>query len=75
MRPARRVKLPWYEQVATYDSQAAPSYYAYAEAERHYGLGDRATVDVDVECYPSGTTASAKGVKDNGTVKVREAAP
>jgi hypothetical protein len=68
-------KLLWYEQVAIYDSQAAPSYYAYSETERHYGLGDRAMVDVEVEFYPSGKTVSAKGVKANGTVKVREAAP
>jgi hypothetical protein len=68
-------KLLWYEQVAIYDSQAAPSYYAYAETERYYGLGDRATVDVEVEFYPSGKTERLKGVKANGTVKVREAAP
>ncbi len=67
-------KLLWYEQVAIYDSQAAPSYYAYAETERHYGLGDRAAVDVEVEFYPSGQTVRVKGVKANGTVKVREPA-
>jgi hypothetical protein len=65
-------KLLWYEQVAIYDSQAAPSYYAYAETERHYGLGDRTTVDVEVEFYPSGKTERVKGLKANGTVKVRE---
>jgi hypothetical protein len=65
-------KLLWYEQVAIYDSQAAPSYYAYAETERHYGLGDRKTVDVEVEFYPSGKKVRVKDVKANTTVKVQE---
>jgi hypothetical protein len=68
-------QLLWYEQVAIYDSQAAASYYAYAETERHYGLGDRTEVDVEVEFYPSGKPVRVPNVKANGTVKVREAAP
>src|SRR5262249_51445082 len=47
-------RLLCYAQVAIYDSQAAPSYYAHAETERHSGLGDRAAVDVEVEFSPSG---------------------
>ena len=60
------------EQVAVYDSQAAPSYYSYAETERHYGLGDRKAVDVEVEFYPSGKKVRVKDVKANTTVKVPE---
>ena len=32
-------QLLWYEQVAIYDSQASASYYAFAQTERHFGLG------------------------------------
>jgi RNA polymerase sigma factor (sigma-70 family) len=66
-------ELLWYEQIAIYDSQAAQSYYGFAETERHYGLGRRATVDVEVEFYPSGKKVRAENVKANTTTRVREA--
>jgi hypothetical protein len=65
-------QLLWYEQVAIYDSQAAPSYYAYAQTERHFGLGERTSVDVAVEFYPSGKTVWQRGVRADRTVVVRE---
>ena len=65
-------KLLWYDQVAIYDSQAAMSYYAVKQTERHFGLGDRDTVDVSVEFYPSGTVWWARGVKANTTLVIRE---
>jgi hypothetical protein len=65
-------KLLWYEQVAIHSSQSAQSYYSYGETERHYGLGRRPTVDVQVEFYPSGKTITKTGVRANGTVTVRE---
>jgi hypothetical protein len=67
-------KLLWSEQVACYSSQSAQSYYSYAETERHYGLGRRAQVDVQVEFYPSGKRVEKKGVPANEVVTVTEAA-
>ncbi|HEY7427060.1 MAG TPA: sigma-70 family RNA polymerase sigma factor [Gemmataceae bacterium] len=68
-------QLLWYEQVAIYDSQSAQSYYAHAETERHYGLGARSRVDVEVEFYPSGEIVRARDVKANTTIKVHEKTP
>jgi hypothetical protein len=68
-------ELLWYEQVVICDSQAAQSYYGYAETERHYGLGRRTSVDVEIEFYPSGRTRRAAGVSANATIKVREDGP
>lgn len=68
-------RLLWYEQVATYDSQSAQSYYSYAETERHYGLGDRRAADVEVEFYPSGKKVRIANVPANGVVRVSEGAP
>ncbi len=68
-------QLLWYEQVAIYDSQASQSYYGYAETERHYGLGSRSAVDVEVEFYPSGKKVHIKEVKANTTTKVHEGSP
>ena len=65
-------KLLWYEQVAIYDSQASTNYYGAAETERHFGLGDRAAVDVEVEFYPSGKKAAKAGVAANATVRIVE---
>lgn len=65
-------KLLRYEQVAIFDSQAAASYYAYAETERHYGLGQRERVDVSIEFYPSGKTVLRRDVPANGTVRITE---
>ena len=70
--PSGSPQLLWYEQVAIYDSQAAPSYYAYAQTERHFGLGKRTSVDVAVEFYPSKKTVRQRGVGADRTVVIRE---
>ena len=62
----------WYEQVSIYDSQAAASYYALAATERHFGLGERETVDVSVEFYPSPRLIWKRGINANQTVEVAE---
>ena len=48
------------------------SYYAAARSERHFGLGDRTSVDVSVESHPSGHKVEQKGVKADTTVEIRE---
>lgn len=65
-------KLLAYEQVSIYNSQAAMAYYGAAETERHYGLGERARVDVEVEFYPSRRTVRKEGVSAGTTVRVEE---
>ena len=65
-------RLLWYEQVTIYDSQAAASYYSMSVTERHFGLGNRDTVDVKVEFYPSGRVVWRRAVNVNRTVKVAE---
>jgi hypothetical protein len=65
-------KLLWYEQVVIGNSQSAHTYYSYNVTERHYGLGDRAAVDVSVEFYPSGKKVELKGVRANTTAEIRE---
>jgi hypothetical protein len=64
-------QLLWYEQVATYDFQVATSYYGHSETERHFGLGNRATVDVVVE-FPSGHVTRQNNVSANQTVRILE---
>ena len=61
-----------YEQVMIYDSQAAASYYSFAETERHFGLGQRTAVDVSVEFYAPGKTVWQRGAAANGTIVIRE---
>jgi hypothetical protein len=61
-----------YEQVAIYNSQAAASYYALAVTERHFGLGSREKVDVEVEFYPSGKRVWQTGARANEVAVVRE---
>ncbi len=68
-------QLLWYEQVAIYNSQSAQSYYALAETERHYGLGRRGSVDVEIEFYPSGKKVRKTDVPANSTIKVNEETP
>ncbi len=68
----RTQKLLWYEQVVIASSQSAQSYCSHGETERHYGLGRLATVDVQVEFYPSGHKIEKKGVKANGTIAIHE---
>jgi hypothetical protein len=65
-------KLLSYEQIIIAGRQTAHTYYAFGTTERHFGLGDRASVDVRVEFYPSGKVVSQAGVKADQTVEVRE---
>ena len=65
-------KLLWYEQVVNMDSQSAHSYYSYGTTERHYGLGDRKSMDVTVQFYPSGKRVTKSGVEANSTVEIPE---
>ena len=65
-------QLLWYEQVAIYCSQAAASYYAYGETERHFGLGQRNAADVSVEFYPSGKVVWQRGAAADATVRIQE---
>ena len=65
-------KLLAYEQVAVWGKQACHSYYAYPLTDRHFGLGDRTTVDVAVEFYPSGKTVGKKGVQADTTLEIHE---
>jgi Calx-beta domain/FG-GAP-like repeat/Bacterial Ig-like domain (group 2)/ASPIC and UnbV len=70
---AGTTQLLWYEQVAQYDFQVATSYYGYGETERHYGLGNRAKVDVVVQ-FASGRVTRVNDVAANQTLHVFESA-
>ena len=65
-------KLCDYEQVAVWGRQSFHSYYSAARTERHFGLGKRQRVDVEVEFYPSGKKAVFKEVQADRTILVRE---
>jgi len=65
-------KLLWFEQVAIWGRQSFHSYYAPAQTERHFGLGERSSVDVSVEFYPSGKKVEKKNVKADTVVEIRE---
>ena len=65
-------RLLWFEQVAIYDSQASASYYSFAQTERHFGLGQRTTVDVQVEFYPSSKVVWQRDAAADRTVVIRE---
>jgi hypothetical protein len=66
-------QLLWYEDVGIYCRQVQPGYgYHFAETERHYGLGTRATVDVSVEFYPSRKLVKKEGVTSKTTVRIGE---
>ncbi len=67
-------RLIWYEQVAIYDSQSAASYYSLAQTERHFGLGNRTSVDLSVQFYPSGSVVWRRGASAGHTVAIRERA-
>src|SRR4029078_1139865 len=60
------------EEVAIYCFQAANSYYGYATSERHFGLGDRAAVDVEVTFRPSGRVRRVNGVATGTTIEITE---
>jgi hypothetical protein len=60
------------ESVAIYCFQAASSYYGQATTERHFGLGGRTNVDVEVEFYPSGRIVRRAATAANGRIYVYE---
>ena len=60
------------ESVAIYCFQAAASYYGEALTERHFGLGARTAVDVEVEFDPSGRIVRQASVGADATIIVRE---
>jgi hypothetical protein len=62
-------QLLWYEQVAQYDFQVATSYYGTNETERHFGLGNRTTVDVVVQ-FADGHLTRVNNVAANQTIRV-----
>lgn len=70
--PGAPTKLIWSEQIMILDSQSAHSYYAYAQTERHFGLGQHPAVDVSVEFYPSGKRIDKRAVPANSTLVVNE---
>jgi hypothetical protein len=64
-------QLLWYEQVAQYDFQVATSYYGASQTERHFGLGNRSSVDVVVE-FPGSHVTRTNSVAADQTVSVLE---
>lgn len=64
--------LLWFEEVLVYSKQAQQNYYAFDALERHYGLGNRTSVDVTVTFYPSGTVVRKNGVSADTTVTIGE---
>jgi len=70
--PAAGGRLLWCEQVQVIASQSAHSYYAHCQTERHFGLGARSAVDVEVQFYPSGKVVRKRGAAANSTVVIDE---
>ena len=68
----RGEKPLWHEQIALWGRQSFHSYYAAAVTERHFGLGDRETVDVSVVFHPSGKRVEKKGAKADAVVLIEE---
>ena len=67
-------KLMWFEEVMILDSQSAHSYYSLAPTERHFGLGQRRIVNVQVEFYPSGKIVE-RNARANSTLVISELSP
>jgi hypothetical protein len=65
-------KLLWYEEVLAFSKQAQQNYYAFDQLERHYGLGDKTSVDVTITFYPSGTTVRKNGAMADSTIVIGE---
>jgi hypothetical protein len=65
-------QLIGYESVAIYCFQAAASYYGAAVTERHFGLGARANVDIEVEFSPSGRIVRHPAADADSVVEVHE---
>ena len=68
---AGTTQLLWFEEVAQYDFQVATSFYGYGETERHFGLGNRTSVDVVVR-FSSGRVTRINNVAADQTVRVLE---
>jgi hypothetical protein len=62
----------WQDQIAIWGRQSFHSYYGAAVTERHYGLGDRESVDVSVVFHPSGKRVEKKGVPADRVVVIEE---
>jgi hypothetical protein len=60
------------ESVAIYCFQAAASYYGEALTERHFGLGARTAVDVEVEFDPSGRVVREANVAADAAIVIHE---
>jgi MYXO-CTERM domain-containing protein len=69
---AGTTKLLWYDEVIIRAKQVQQNYYSFAETERHFGLGSRASVDVVVHFYPSNKEVKKAGVAANSTVRIGE---
>jgi len=65
-------KLLWYEEVLAFSKQAQQNYYAFDQLERHYGLGDKTSVDVTITFYPAGTTVRKDGAMADSTIVIGE---
>jgi RNA polymerase sigma-70 factor (ECF subfamily) len=65
-------KRLWFEELSSTAKQVQLNSYFFAESERHFGLGDRATVDVAVHFYPSNKVVKKAGVPANTTVRIAE---
>jgi hypothetical protein len=65
-------QLVGHESVAIYCFQAASSYYGKSLTERHFGLGARANVDVEVTFYPSGQIVRHPLVGANQVIDIHE---
>jgi MYXO-CTERM domain-containing protein len=65
-------KLLWFEEVMHWCQPIQQNYYGLAETERHFGLGDRTTVDVTVHFFPSGKLVKRTGVAANAIVRIGE---
>lgn len=65
-------QLLWHEQVAVYCFQAANSYYGRPRTERHFGLGARSAVDVEVRFHPSGVVRRVNAVSAGSTITIDE---
>ena len=64
--------LLWFEEVTMFSKQAQQNYYAFDQLERHFGLGNKANVDVTVTFYPSGTVVRKNGAAANSTIVIGE---
>jgi MYXO-CTERM domain-containing protein len=69
---AGTTKLLWYDEVIIRAKQVQQNYYSFADTERHFGLGSRASVDVVVHFYPSNKEVKKSGVAANSTVRIGE---